>query len=147
MRSYRGFTLAESMLATVLVAYCANASVGLISTRIDSARVEQTKQDLARIQATVEAYRAVHHDLPGSLAELQPKIPLDPWGHPYEYVNFELSGTQGQRAFDGLPINSEYDLYSRGADGRSDANLRTDSGRDDIIRARDGSYIGLAADF
>jgi len=36
---------------------------------------------------------------------LSKKIPLDPWGHPYEY---RIPGTN----------NSEFDLISLGADGK-----------------------------
>jgi general secretion pathway protein G len=46
-----------------------------------------------------------------------------------------------------VPINSDYDLYSMGADGQSKPNLNTAVSRDDVIRARDGSYYGLAERF
>ena len=81
------------------------------------------------------------------MTELGSNIPLDPWGHSYEYMNFDTSGTVGQRTYDGLPVNSEYDLYSQGPDGRSDPNLKTETARDDIVSARDGTFVGSAADF
>jgi general secretion pathway protein G len=43
-----------------------------------------------------------------------------------------------------VPINSDYDLYSMGPDGESKRNLNTPVSRDDVIRARDGAYIGVA---
>lgn len=43
-----------------------------------------------------------------------------------------------------VPINSTYDLYSMGADGRSALPLTAQHSHDDIIRANDGTYIGLA---
>jgi general secretion pathway protein G len=46
-----------------------------------------------------------------------------------------------------VPINSDYDLYSMGADGRSEPNLNSQERRDDVIRARDGAYVGLAEFF
>jgi general secretion pathway protein G len=147
MRFQRGFTLAETLLGTALLAVGLDAAVELVSTRIEQSHVEQAEQDLARLQSAIEGYRAAHHDLPGSLSELGSAVPRDPWGRPYEYVSFDLKGTVGQRSLEGLPINSEYDLYSLGADGRTDANLRSETGRDDIVRGRDGSYIGPAAGF
>lgn len=46
-----------------------------------------------------------------------------------------------------VPINSDYDLYSQGADGRSMPSLNSLVSRDDVIRARDGAYVGLAGRF
>jgi general secretion pathway protein G len=44
-----------------------------------------------------------------------------------------------------VPLNSDYDLYSTGQDGDSQSPLKAKVSRDDIIRANDGAYIGLAA--
>lgn len=46
-----------------------------------------------------------------------------------------------------VPINSDYDLYSMGADGKSLPQLHSSDSRDDVIRARDGAYVGLAEFF
>lgn len=46
-----------------------------------------------------------------------------------------------------VPINSDYDLYSMGADGESRPQLNSTVSRDDVIRARDGAYVGLAESF
>jgi general secretion pathway protein G len=43
-----------------------------------------------------------------------------------------------------VPINSDFDLYSMGADGESLPPLQNPRSRDDIIRAGNGAYIGLA---
>ncbi|MCK6499308.1 MAG: prepilin-type N-terminal cleavage/methylation domain-containing protein, partial [Nitrospira sp.] len=45
------------------------------------------------------------------------------------------------------PINSDYDLYSKGKDGESVEPLTAKKSYDDVIRANDGSFVGLAADF
>jgi len=147
MRFQHGFTLVEGLFATALLAIGVDAVVAQISTQLEQARVERARQEITRIARVIEAYRALHHDLPGSLTDLGQDVPLDPWGHAYEYVNFDARGTVGQRTFDSLPVNSEYDLYSRGADGRTDANLRSERARDDIVRARDGTYVGTASNF
>ena len=44
------------------------------------------------------------------------------------------------------PVNSDYDLYSMGRDGKSTAQFMAKHARDDIVRANDGRYIGLAED-
>lgn len=46
-----------------------------------------------------------------------------------------------------VPINSDYDLYSVGPDGASAAPLTAATSRDDIIRASDGAYVGVAVNF
>ncbi|MBY0401297.1 prepilin-type N-terminal cleavage/methylation domain-containing protein [Myxococcota bacterium] len=46
-----------------------------------------------------------------------------------------------------VPINSDFDLYSMGPDGETRAPLSPPVSRDDIIRANDGAYYGVAAEF
>ena len=45
------------------------------------------------------------------------------------------------------PLNSDYDLYSMGPDGRSVSPLTAKASRDDIIRANNGGFIGVAEDY
>jgi general secretion pathway protein G len=45
-----------------------------------------------------------------------------------------------------VPLNSTFDLYSTGPDGSTVPPL-SGPGSDDIIRANDGGYIGLASKF
>ena len=45
------------------------------------------------------------------------------------------------------PINSDYDLYSAGPDGRTRPPLQNPDSRDDVIRAADGSFYGIAEGF
>jgi general secretion pathway protein G len=46
-----------------------------------------------------------------------------------------------------VPLNSDYDLYSMGKDGDSRPPLTAQMSRDDIVRASDGAFVGLASDF
>ena len=46
-----------------------------------------------------------------------------------------------------VPINSDFDLYSMGADGASVPALTAKASRDDIVRAADGAFVGLASQF
>ncbi len=45
------------------------------------------------------------------------------------------------------PINSDYDLYSMGKDGESVEPLTAKKSHDDVIRANDGSFVGLSVEF
>jgi hypothetical protein len=43
------------------------------------------------------------------------------------------------------PLNSDYDLYSCGKDGQSAPHIDDPLSEDDILRGRDGAYIGPAS--
>jgi general secretion pathway protein G len=45
------------------------------------------------------------------------------------------------------PINSYFDLYSKGKDGLSTLPLTAKASRDDVILANDGAFIGLASNY
>ena len=45
------------------------------------------------------------------------------------------------------PVNSTFDLYSIGEDGKTNANFSAKAAHDDIVRAGDGGYWGLAEDY
>ena len=76
-------------------------------------------------------------------------MPNDPWGRPYVYTDLSQKGSKGNARKDGKlnPINSDFDLFSVGEDGLTTAPLKPPQSRDDVIRARDGAFLGLAADF
>jgi general secretion pathway protein G len=46
-----------------------------------------------------------------------------------------------------VPINSDFDLYSVGRDGQSAPALTARVSHDDVVRANDGGFIGLAIDY
>ena len=87
--------------------------------------------------------------LPVDLAEIGRATLKDPWDNPYEYLNFADAGKKAKQRKDHSlhPLNSTYDLYSKGKDGDSKAPLTAQASRDDIIRANDGGYIGLASGY
>lgn len=46
-----------------------------------------------------------------------------------------------------FPLNSDFDLYSLGSDGKTSSKINTKEGMDDVIRANDGKYFGLASSY
>ena len=46
-----------------------------------------------------------------------------------------------------MPVNSDFDLYSMGADGESSAPFTAKNSHDDVVRANNGAFIGLAEDY
>jgi general secretion pathway protein G len=47
----------------------------------------------------------------------------------------------------GVVLNTDFDLYSRGKDRRSADSISTPDSHDDILRANDGAFVGLASNF
>jgi general secretion pathway protein G len=74
---------------------------------------------------------------------------LDPWGRPYVYLSFTGLKGKGQMRKDKnlVPINTQFDLYSVGADGKSVAPLTAAASRDDVVMANDDNYVGLASEY
>jgi general secretion pathway protein G len=142
-----GFTLAETLLTMAFLAISAGAAAPHVATHLEQTRATRAAQDIRHIETALQVYRDQHHALPDSLEQLPDPVSLDPWGRPYEYVNFATRGLSEQRLFYNLPLNSDYDLYSRGADGGTDIALNAANAADDVVRGRDGGFVGLAAEF
>lgn len=145
----RAFTLIELLLALVVVAVLATLAGAAYSSHMKEAMDSRAEGDIMEIEGRIEAYRALNGALPASLAQVNENQLLDPWGHGYQYLNFTgLKGKSQMRKDRNLvPINSDYDLYSRGADGASLPPLLAPVSQDDIIRAGNGGYVGLASDY
>ena len=103
--------------------------------------------DVQAMSQNISEYYLTNRSLPASLSAVGSSF-LDPWGHPYQYIPIAGKGKGGFRKDRFLvPINTDYDLYSMGPDGNSAGPLTAKASRDDIIRANDGGFIGLASEF
>lgn len=105
-------------------------------------------KDIINIQVAIESFNQASDVYPNSLADVNMNLLLDPWGAPYEYL--DLDGVPiGQMRKDQalVPINSDYDLYSKGPDGLSVMPLTAAHSRDDIVRGNNGGFIGVAEDY
>jgi general secretion pathway protein G len=113
--------------------------------------------DIRNIQREIELFEEANGRLPYCLDEFPGGNRVDPWGISYQYLNYDATekekgggggGMEKQRKDRFMrPLNTNYDLYSMGADGKSAAPLTAKQSRDDIVRAQDGEYIVIAANF
>lgn len=125
-RHAAGFTLIEIMVVIVILGILGAIVVPKIMDQPDKARVAAAKQDIQTLSTALSMYKLDNFAYPSTQQGLQAlvkqpsgdppapnwkpggyihKLPLDPWGHPYQYLN---PGTH----------NDDYDLFSLGADGR-----------------------------
>lgn len=146
-----GVSLLELMIVLVLVSLLSSLAVPVYDRYIQRAKISRAIGDISSIGVEIEKFRLRNRDrVPADLGELGVDIRDDPWGRPYVFLNI-IDGNVNKGAVrkDGQlnPLNSDYDLYSRGRDGDSKAPLNAKASRDDIVRANDGGYIGLGEDY
>jgi general secretion pathway protein G len=120
----QGFTLIEIMVVVVIIAILAALIVPRVMGRPDEARVVAAQQDIRTISQALKLYRLDNLRYPtteqGLAALIKPpvtaplapnwkpggyleRLPRDPWGNGYQYLNPGLRG--------------EIDIFSFGADG------------------------------
>jgi general secretion pathway protein G len=121
----RGFTLIELMVVLVIIAVLASLIVPNVLDRADDARITAAKSDIGNLVQALKLYKLDSQRFPtneqGGLQALvikptngqipqnwRPyldKLPADPWGNAYIYMNPGLKG--------------EIDVLSFGADGQA----------------------------
>lgn len=119
-----GFTLIELMVVLVIIGVLAALIVPNVLDRADDARVTAARTDVNNVMQALKLYKLDNHRYPTGEQGLQAlvskptvgpvpanwkryleKLPNDPWGRPYQYLNPGIKG--------------EVDVMSFGADGQS----------------------------
>jgi len=174
LRRVRAFTLLEIGIVLSIVGILSSTAGVHYLLMLDRARMTRAIVELRGIAAELDPMGDDGSQLPGTLAEAGIDR-RDPWGRPYQYLLLEgelppgmASNAAGLPAVAAppegggggqpgialarkdrflVPINSDYDLYSVGPDGLTHASVNHKDSRDDIIRAADGAFYGLAEKF
>jgi general secretion pathway protein G len=122
-RAATGFTLIELMVVLVIIGVLAALIVPNVLDRADDARVTAARTDVNNLMQALKLYRLDNQRYPSAEQGLEAlvrrpttgpippnwkpyveKLPNDPWGRPYQYLN---PGVRG-----------EIDVFSFGADGQ-----------------------------
>lgn len=123
-RRQHGFTLIELMVVLAIIGVLAALIVPNVIGRADDARVTAARADVGNLMQALKLYKLDNMRYPSSEQGLQAlvvkpviepvpsnwkpyldKMPNDPWGRPYQYMNPGIKG--------------EVDVLSFGADGKS----------------------------
>jgi general secretion pathway protein G len=118
-----GFTLIELMVVLVIIGVLGALIVPSLLDRADDARVTAAKTDINNVMQALKLYKLDNQRYPSNEQGLEAlvkkptvgvvppnwkpyvdKLPTDPWGKPYGYINPGVKG--------------EIDVFSLGADGQ-----------------------------
>jgi general secretion pathway protein G len=123
-RTAHGFTLIELLVVLVIIGVLGALIVPNLIDRADDARVTAARTDVNNLVQALKLYKLDNHRYPSPEQGLDAlvrkptagavpaqwrayldKLPNDPWGRPYQYVNPGVKG--------------EIDVFSYGADGQA----------------------------
>lgn len=144
-----GATIIELMITIAIVAVLAMFATAKYQDYRERVRVAQAVADISAMSTRISQYILDNRSPPSSLTDVGFGSRLDPWGRAYRYLDLTTSKGKGKSRRDRAlnPLNTDFDLYSVGKDGQTQTSVVPPVSRDDVIRARDGAFIGLVSDF
>jgi len=148
----KALTLIEVLIAMAIIGTLAGIGVPIYNDYMEDQRVGVAKADIARLQSEIIKFMVERGRPPDNFAEAGLGTPKDPWGRDYRYLRIaglDITQWDGKCRKDRntKPLNSDFDLYSVGADGATVQTLTATASWDDIVRAGNGTFIGLGSDY
>lgn len=162
MKRQRGVTIFELLIALVIASMLAAFAIAVFGSSqpncdnpnakqgiLMRGKISQVNGAIGEIHLAASMFELSHSRYPADLAEIELDHLRDPWGNPYQYlVVYGLKSKGPVRKDHNLhPVNSGYDVYSMGPDGATATPFTSTLGKDDIVMANDGDYLGLACQY
>lgn len=139
-----GFTLVEVVIVLTIVSILSTISLSMFGTVKQQVQEARVMEELRGIEQAISSYLFEKGHLPDSLADLGQGPHLDPWSNPVVYLN-HANGGAPRKDVAVINVNTDYDLYSRGADNQSHQLLSHPESADDVLRGGNGTYVGTGA--
>ena len=140
-----GITLIELVVVMTIIGVLAGIAIPTFQGMRERAQVAVAISDIGALSQEITEFYLLNDRYPTNLSEVGLGSGVDPWGNPYQYLNHE-GASNGPKRKDRflVPVNSDFDLYSMGPDGTSVPAFTAAVSRDDIVRANNGGFIGVA---
>jgi general secretion pathway protein G len=144
-----GITLIELVIIVAIVATLAAIGLPAYNKYRNNANIVQAIADIRTVEHDIYIYEGYNVKLPDFLDDIGKGNLRDPWGNSYQYRNATTKKGTAQQRFDksSKQLNADFDLYSMGRDGKTQPNLDRSESLDDILRADNGRFVGLASEF
>jgi general secretion pathway protein G len=145
----KGFTLIEIMVVVAIMGTLSAIAIPAYSRFVEKAKITKAIAEIRILSQEISVFTADGEPFPDTLNDIGRGGLLDPWGNPYQYLNYATAKGNGAIRKDRSlhPLNSDYDLYSMGEDGKSSPPITSKNSQDDVIMAGDGRFIGLASNY
>jgi general secretion pathway protein G len=118
--------LLELMVVVAVVAVFSAIAYPSYRRNLARTRITQAIAEMKAIEQAIQQHQLTNDGiLPDDLAQIGMASLRDPWGNPYRYL--KIGHTQGsgplRKDKNRAALNTDYDLYSTGADGTSGSQL------------------------
>lgn len=148
MKSQTGITLLELITTLAVAAVLGAFAVPAFQAYAQRAQVSRAVGDIGTLSLQLYRWQNAMSRFPETLAEAGLDGWVDPWEQPYRYLNIATANVADARRDRNLrPVNTDFDLYSIGPDGETQTQFTGATARDDIVRANNGGFIGVAEDY
>lgn len=140
-----GFTMVELIVVMAILAVLTLLAIPSYDLLTNRARTTGAIEEIRSIEKTIIAWSTDNGGaLPENLTKLGSSLPTskDPWGRDYEYHLISDPAYMTPRVFGVDPVNTDYDLFSRGKDGHTDPDISVDAAQQNILRINDGQWVG-----